>query len=68
MQALQNLTQGRTTFIIAHRLSTIHRADRIVVLQEGQLVESGTHNELLVLGGRYASFYSLQSGNPPDGR
>jgi ATP-binding cassette subfamily B protein/subfamily B ATP-binding cassette protein MsbA len=68
MQALQNLTQGRTTFIIAHRLSTIHRADRIVVLQEGQLVESGTHNELLVLGGRYARFYSLQSGNPPDGR
>lgn len=62
MEALERLTRGRTTFIIAHRLSTVRRADRIVVLHEGQLVESGTHAELLAQGGRYANFSALQSG------
>ena len=55
MEALERLTRGRTTFIIAHRLSTVRRADRIMVLHEGQLVESGTHAELLARGGRYAA-------------
>jgi ATP-binding cassette, subfamily B, bacterial len=62
LEALERLAHGRTTFIIAHRLSSIRRADRIVVLHAGQLVESGTHAELLACGGRYAKFYELQSG------
>jgi ATP-binding cassette subfamily B protein len=61
MAALERLTRNRTTFIIAHRLSTIRRADRILVLHDGQLAESGTHEELLARGGRYANFHSLQS-------
>jgi len=59
-QALQVLMQGRTTLIIAHRLSTVQHADRIIVMHEGRCVEIGNHNELLVLGGRYAKLY--QSG------
>lgn len=66
MEALERLTRGRTTFIIAHRLSTIRRADRIMVLHEGQLVESGTHHELLARGGHYAHFHELQSGAATD--
>lgn len=66
MEALGRLTRGRTTFIIAHRVSTIRWADRIMVLHEGQLVESGTHKELLARGGRYAHFYELQSGAATD--
>lgn len=62
MGAVERLTRGRTTFIIAHRLSTVRRADRIMVLHEGQLVESGTHDELLTHGGRYARFQELQTG------
>lgn len=61
MAALERLTHNRTTFIIAHRLSTIRRANRILVLHDGQLAESGTHEELLARGGRYARFHSLQS-------
>ena len=59
-QALDNLMQNRTTIVIAHRLSTIQNADRILVLKEGQLVEEGTHNELLALGGEYSFLYHLQ--------
>jgi subfamily B ATP-binding cassette protein MsbA len=59
-QALQNLMEGRTTFVIAHRLSTVRRADRIVVLDAGRVVECGTHAELLVKKGTYARFHALQ--------
>jgi subfamily B ATP-binding cassette protein MsbA len=58
--ALERLMQGRTSFVIAHRLSTVQRADRIVVLQGGRIVESGRHTELLAAGGLYAHLWSLQ--------
>lgn len=60
MEALERLMQGRTTVVIAHRLSTIRRAHRIVVLQEGTVVESGTHQELLQRGGLYARLHTRQ--------
>jgi ATP-binding cassette subfamily B protein len=53
--------QGRTVITIAHRLSTIADADRIVVLEAGQIAESGTHEELLAAGGRYAAMWARQS-------
>jgi subfamily B ATP-binding cassette protein MsbA len=59
-KALANLMVGRTVFVIAHRLSTIRRADRIVVLEDGMIRETGTHAELLVHGGTYARLYELQ--------
>lgn len=59
-QALDELMKNRTTFVIAHRLSTIERADRIIVMADGEIVESGTHAELLAAGGRYAHLYQLQ--------
>ena len=59
-QALNALMQNRTTLVIAHRLSTVESADRIIVLDEGRIVESGTHSELLSLGGRYAALYRMQ--------
>jgi subfamily B ATP-binding cassette protein MsbA len=58
--ALAQLVRNRTTFVIAHRLSTVEQADRIVVLDAGEIVESGTHAELLALDGRYAQLYRLQ--------
>lgn len=59
-QALSTLSHGRTVLVIAHRLSTITRADRIVVLHEGQVAESGSHDQLLVMKGRYASMWRKQ--------
>ena len=57
---LRALRRGRTTFVIAHRLSTIQSADQIVVLEHGQIVERGTHQELLAAGGRYRELYDTQ--------
>ncbi len=59
-EALAELCRGRTTIVIAHRLATIMHADRILVVEDGRVVESGRHEELLRNGGRYASFYRLQ--------
>jgi ABC-type multidrug transport system fused ATPase/permease subunit len=57
---LRSLRQGRTTFVIAHRLSTIRSADQILVIEHGEIVERGTHAELLALGGRYRTLYDKQ--------
>ena len=59
-EAMEHLRQGRTTLAVAHRLHTISHADRIFVIEEGQAVESGRHDDLLLKNGRYASFYRLQ--------
>lgn len=61
-EALQVLSQGRTTFIIAHRLSTIQHADLILVLSRGEVVERGTHEELMAQNGLYQKMYQLQQG------
>ena len=61
-EALDRLMEGRTTFVIAHRLSTIKNADKIIVLEQGRLVESGTHDELVKHGGVYANLSSIQLG------
>jgi ATP-binding cassette subfamily B protein len=58
--ALDNLMEGRTTFVIAHRLSTVRRADMIIVMDKGCIVERGTHDELLMLGGLYKEIHDLQ--------
>ncbi len=58
--ALETLMRGRTTLVIAHRLSTVEHADRIVVLAQGRIAETGSHDELLAAGGLYASLYRLQ--------
>ena len=59
-EAMNALMEGRTSFIIAHRLSTIRNADLILVMQDGDIVESGTHEVLLARGGLYASLYNGQ--------
>jgi len=59
-QAMESVMEGRTTFVIAHRLSTVHRADAIVVLEEGRIVDRGSHAELLASAGLYRQIYDLQ--------
>ncbi|BDA72859.1 ABC transporter-like protein protein [Rivularia sp. IAM M-261] len=59
-EALERLMEGRTVFVIAHRLSTVRKSDRILVLEKGQIVESGSHEELLDIQGRYAKLYTKQ--------
>ena len=63
--ALEALMQGRTTFVIAHRLSTVEKADRILVLENGCIIEQGTHCELLAAGGRYTKLYTNQFDDTP---
>jgi ATP-binding cassette, subfamily B, bacterial len=60
---LQQLAHGRTAIFISHRFSTVRRADRILVFEQGSLIESGTHEELLALGGRYAELFNLQAAS-----
>ena len=54
--------EGRTTIVVAHRLSTIRRADEILFVQGGRIIERGNHDELIALGGEYAKFCALQEG------
>ncbi|MGY6696804.1 MAG: ABC transporter ATP-binding protein [Roseinatronobacter sp.] len=61
-EALDHLSEGRTTLVIAHRLSTVRKADQIIVMERGRVVEQGTHAQLLASGGAYARLYALQFG------
>ena len=64
--AMDKLMEGRTSFVIAHRLSTIKNADLILVLMDGDVVEQGTHRELLAKGGAYAELYNSQFAAPSE--
>jgi ABC-type multidrug transport system fused ATPase/permease subunit len=66
--SLRTLMAGRTSFVIAHRLSTIAHADRIVVLENGRIVEQGRHDELMSVSGRYRQMVDLQTSPPPPPR
>jgi ABC-type multidrug transport system fused ATPase/permease subunit len=66
MDALRRLMRGRTTFIVAHRLSTIRHADSIVVLKDGAIAESGTHDQLIRIGGLYAEYARIPLAGPPE--
>jgi ATP-binding cassette subfamily B protein len=59
-EALDRLRRDRTTLTIAHRLATVRGADRILVIEKGQIVESGSHDQLLAQNGRYAAYYARQ--------
>jgi subfamily B ATP-binding cassette protein MsbA len=67
-KALENLMTGRTTFVIAHRLSTISHAEKIVVIVKGEIIESGSHEELLDQSGEYHKLYQMQFGNKGRGK
>ena len=60
-KSLTHLMQGRTTFVIAHRLSTIKQANKILVIESGEIVETGTHEELIKNEGRYFNLFTYQS-------
>ena len=60
LHGLNEVMNGRTTFLISHRISTVKRCDNIIVLQDGQIIEKGSHKELLNLGGIYAEMYERQ--------
>ncbi len=62
-KSIESLLKGRTTFIVAHRLSTVRRADRILVFKKGELIEDGSHSDLLDKNGEYAKLYKLQNEN-----
>ena len=61
-QRFRELAAGRTVLLISHRFSTVRMADRILVLEDGEIVEAGSHAELVARGGRYATLYEMQAG------
>jgi ABC-type multidrug transport system fused ATPase/permease subunit len=61
-EALERLMHGRTTFIVAHRLSTVRKADRIIVMQQGRMIECGSYDALVAQGGEFSRLVSLQQG------
>jgi subfamily B ATP-binding cassette protein HlyB/CyaB len=63
---MRRICAGRTVLIIAHRLSTVRMADRIITIEKGQIVEDGSHDELIRTGGRYAMLHRMQSGGSAD--
>jgi ABC-type multidrug transport system fused ATPase/permease subunit len=65
MEGLQRLMKNRTVIMIAHRLSTLRDADKIIVLQDGVVMEEGTNDELIACGGVYAELHRIQSESPP---